>query len=894
VKRIARRRVNARSRRIPSTGGQSLPGPAPTFGLFSDTLSTTSSLASWSPTFGTTSATQGTPGNRPSVVQDSVTGINCVRFDTGQSLSIAGALAFLSQGQATVLVVWRQRQFSTIGAELMLLDSSSNGGGATPGYQLRAGDKPVSSENRTVNARVWNGSTWVIDHNTAAGPQYSYAALKTNITTAQTSSARARMQVDTAIAYDDAFSVTLPAGAPGAAVLGNGAQVDIFAVLAWQGGITDTQLDAWNAYIANRFGVDVCQTLAGDSTINPDTRPPATNYWGFPSIAVMANGSYLYTLNGGQSEGGQSGLQIRTSASGAPGSWSPIRTLIAYDGINAIHDVVPTTLSNGDVLITYAIGVINCFFIRSTDNGATWSAPTRVDRGYDLLQFNSSKIIEEGGPLELRSHMYTQSTGDPHWDARVFVSHDGGATWPSDVLMANGNTDGLDYAENGAVKTTGNNRVALVRETTTGAAMYEYTSSDAEATWGGRANVIAANSAARMITTSTGDVLTILRPNAFLAATIFRRLGAGSWTDLGTNTAIPVSAWPVDMLYGDFAEKVPGTLDIAFGGLFGTYAANSFFRRWPIWQLKGQMPLLISGASSVAAGGTIQFSARGAGNFTWSVSTNNSGGNIDANGLYTAGLVFSNVTDVVQCTDLNGYAQTFSVAVSASTFRPWTLSSALRWWDTVNSAPGTSGGNLTSWADMVSGATLIPGSGSVPVVASNASFNSKPSITLGSSGSYMKTGASVTLSAHTAVFVFKTAAAGYLLVHVNDSGSDGGYWFTSSPAGDIVRGGSGQLVSSAAWPGNVQAGTALSVRCTFAGAGSGAKLSIGASALSVSASPDVSGVTTASGTVYIGGNQTGGGNLAADLVAVGLFDGTFSDSDWTNTHLYLKSLFGIP
>jgi hypothetical protein len=80
----------------------------------------------------------------------------------------------------------------------------------------------------------------------------------------------------------------------------------------------------------------------------------------------------------------------------------------------------------------------------------------------------------------------------------------------------------------------------------------------------------------------------------------------------------------------------------------------------------------------------IQFTAaRGSGAFTWSVSTNNSGGSITSNGLYTPGKT-GNVDDVVQVTD--GFT---TLNVTVHVWSPANLGAAVTRWYYENAVLGT-------------------------------------------------------------------------------------------------------------------------------------------------------------------------------------------------------------
>jgi hypothetical protein len=406
-----------------------------------------------------------------------------------------------------------------------------------------------------------------------------------------------------------------------------------------------------------------------------------------------------------------------------------------------------------------------------------------------------------------------------------------------------------------------------------------------------------AHSAGRILLGSDGYIYYLGRPSAILRSTIYKRLGSADWTTVPTAPGLDSS--PGTGIYGALLEYPTGVISAIYGQQIGAVPTDTnagiLARKWPLWQLRGEMPLIVSpSAPSVTPPGeTIQFTARGAGDFVWSLHTNASGGSIDAStGLYTVGSVGS-VTDVVRCTDLNGYYVDTNVTVHASSFQPWALATAVLWVDTVNAPPATSGGNLTTWTDLVASATIVPGSGAaVPVASSDASFNNRPSLGLGVSGSYLKTSGNLSLKGNTLVAVLKTAATGYLIVHVNDGASDGAYWYSSSPTLFTTRLGATQSADGTGWAAGIQAGVAKCARATFTGPAAGTKISLNGSNLSVSASGDLDPNTAAVGKLYVGGNQTGGGNLVGDIAAIGVFGPGFSDSDWANVHSYLAGLFG--
>jgi hypothetical protein len=190
--------------------------------------------------------------------------------------------------------------------------------------------------------------------------------------------------------------------------------------------------------------------------------------------------------------------------------------------------------------------------------------------------------------------------------------------------------------------------------------MYEAFSTDQGTSWTMPvACGVGAHSAARILfDPTTGDIYWLGRPNAALRSTLYRRDAVtGTWDTIPTAPGINASEGTC--IYGALLFDSPGKIAMISGSQIGATVGDTnaaiYSQKWDTFQLRGQLPLIPSPASPAAQapGGTIQFTARGAGNYTYAVHTNLSGGSINGTGLYTRGA--SAGVDVVRITDLNGY-----------------------------------------------------------------------------------------------------------------------------------------------------------------------------------------------------------------------------------------------
>lgn len=569
------RRSYARSRRVHQrTAGSSTPQPT---------------HAAYAFVGGSFAALFPSSTGNPKTATDAITGKTIRRYQVGSYDSAASpTLDYASKQATTVAVVWRARTFYPAALQ-PILDSSGNG--ATNGYQLAAWDIPARV--RQVFPRISNGSSWVVDYTGSTTDGYEDAVW--NITVC-TSSATKLLSNNLKSTYlNNVVSASLPSGAAGAMICGN-SEIDVMAIELYQGGLADSLIPALVDKLAALCGnIETVGTIANDGV----------RYLADPGGCRMPNNTILAVwqdwTTGGSNDGPIKYCTIDDSTHpatiGAPQTlpFSP-----SPSAGNGWYDPTAAKLANGDVLVVanYVTGttLTDCELLRSSNNGANWGGQTRITKGYALLEICAAPIVQTSGG-RLFAFMYVQGAGRAHWDARAFYSDDNGATWPGDILLADGVVDGKDYAEPGGVYITqaspdgslsAGTIYVMIRFDAGGGGMRECVISTPDGTPSVSAHVatnIGAFSAARVSQVSDGSIVTELRDVVQQRNTLYVRNGAGSWT-AATNPAPSIECTPGTGQYGAIcSERTAGLLPIITATRTAFAVCQVNFKNHPLYQL---------------------------------------------------------------------------------------------------------------------------------------------------------------------------------------------------------------------------------------------------------------------------------------------------------------------
>jgi hypothetical protein len=709
-----------------------------------------SAISAWGPLI------QADPDAQPELIEDSDTGQTAVRTDFGLTLACSG-LNFLSQTGGTIYIVARQRAI-VAGRDYAIFDTSANG--TLPGVQVQILDAAGS---RRLRVRVSDGDTWIITHTDFFGP--AFAGIKWFVAALTISATGVTVSIDNALPYYvDTFDVTLPAGASGPTEIGDG-QLDYLAIE-----IFDTVHERATAVsntvrLGARFLADIVWTVAYDGVRN----------YSFPSLCKLANGTYLGIYRDGLGHATSDGICIAANSSNLQ-SWTNYRTIVdlaATDG-KGLHDPNISAAPNTDssIWVTYfedaPTGNLNVIkYTKSLDAGVTWSTPARITNGMAYnLEVASAPMVEAYGKYYMPVYNGTDESGATPWNAEVYISTNNFSTMTTVRIGTGTQVGSPGFSETGLAKMAGNNMLALLRTETD---MYESFSADQGATWSTPVAMnVGAHSAARILyDPTTGDVYWLGRPNSNLRTTLFRRDAAtGTWS---TPPLAPgANASEGTCIYGamlfDTAPRIGMISGSQIGAVVDDTNAAIYSQKWDTYQLRGALPLLPSPAAppTQTPGATIQFTAQGAGNYTYTIQTNVSGGTINSGtGLYTRGS--SAGIDVIRVTDLNGYFVDVNVNGTAA---PSDLPDAAHLayhFDPSNEASVTSGAGVATLIANLDGASSdeTPPSGKEPGYGSTTQ-NSLKTLDFSGGGSILRVtmpGSGVVATADFAViFVVKMGA----------------------------------------------------------------------------------------------------------------------------------------
>lgn len=226
----------------------------------------------------------------------------------------------------------------------------------------------------------------------------------------------------------------------------------------------------------------------------------------FPTIATVKNGDLVVVYYDSPDHVAPNGRIAMVRSSDQGRTWSP--PSIVVDGPNDERDPSVVETARGTWLVSYFESDVNklpssqgVFVIRSTDQGRTWSAPSKV--GTALAGPGTSAKIVQLDNGDLLIPLYGgRGAGD--LAATVVRSADDGVTWPAAGEATLAEAPGRSFVEP-ALGYLGDGRLlAMIRTEGSERAAYETASTDGGRTWSAPAKTTAVAQASDLLPVADG------------------------------------------------------------------------------------------------------------------------------------------------------------------------------------------------------------------------------------------------------------------------------------------------------------------------------------------------------------------------------------------------------
>jgi hypothetical protein len=199
---------------------------------------------------------------------------------------------------------------------------------------------------------------------------------------------------------------------------------------------TQERIEAWHA--AKEAGtLRVTQTAAtapAPGWVGEQVVSPTADDWE-PAIAADPSAPYVYTLvtrySGSTACGNPCPLpyiSLRVSSTNGS-SWGPARFLCECRKVQGQFDPIIEVVPNTGAVYAVWMNDYHVVFSKSTDHGATWSAPVKT---YANIPWNDKPVLATS---DNGQDVYVSWNGPNNGDPWVAQSHDGGATWTQTQIV---------------------------------------------------------------------------------------------------------------------------------------------------------------------------------------------------------------------------------------------------------------------------------------------------------------------------------------------------------------------------------------------------------------------------------------------------------------------------
>ncbi|MFC2155520.1 sialidase family protein, partial [Acidobacteriota bacterium] len=291
-----------------------------------------------------------------------------------------------------------------------------------------------------------------------------------------------------------------------------------------------------------------------------------------PDITVDSAGNIIVAWKD-NTPGNTDILLIRSTDNGS--SWSAAVNLSNNSGISQSPDI--TVDSAGNIIVAWvntAPGSLDIFFIRSTDNGSSWSAAANLSNNLGH-SFTPDITVDSAGNIIVAWQDYTPGNAD------IFFirSTDNGSSWSTAVNISNDSLNSFDPAI--TVDSLGNINVVWSGYPSGSAEILFRRSTDNGSSWSAAANLsnTSANSyCPAIIVDSAGNINVVWQDYTTGNNDIFfiRSTDNGSsWSAAANISKNPANSYGpamtidstgnINIVWYDY-DNIPGNADIFFSG----------------------------------------------------------------------------------------------------------------------------------------------------------------------------------------------------------------------------------------------------------------------------------------------------------------------------------------
>jgi hypothetical protein len=289
-------------------------------------------------------------------------------------------------------------------------------------------------------------------------------------------------------------------------------------------------------------------------------------HYAFPGLALAADGDLVVAYRDSVAHDIRTGTnrgitKVKRSSNGGT-TWGSATTAYDHGSLDA-RDVGLTKLADNTLIMSlFTAGGSPSYVSRvvlSSDDGDTWGSAIETTNSLTWAAVSAPVVELAGGNLVLP--IYGPQSGDSRESAVLVRSTDGGATWGSEIVIADGGVGSERWTEPVVILLSNDDLLCFIREEV-GKNIYTTRSTDDGATWSTPVFAFAGTGRPAALQLASGVIVVVYRkPGALGSMDALLRSsddGGATWTNPET-IAAPSEA----MSYAQMVETSAGVVKMA-------------------------------------------------------------------------------------------------------------------------------------------------------------------------------------------------------------------------------------------------------------------------------------------------------------------------------------------